>query len=171
MANIVAATIKLLKTTEPQDVTLRDVALESGHGHRLIVEWFGGKGGLFAAVFQEIFESLLQTGEFYLSDVVVRPEVRTAFKVFNYMQMHHPEFVKEVRTGKFIQAVEDRLTNGLGMSADRARLIANRIAVSAIGISLFIDYFDLSDDEAIQMIRDEFKLMTGHDMPTRPGVE
>lgn len=74
MSNIIAATIRLLEVKGPHEVTLRDVAKESGHGHRLISEWFGGKGGLYAAVVTKTFENLVNTGELFYSDIAVRPE-------------------------------------------------------------------------------------------------
>lgn len=168
MANIVAATIRLLETTKPQDITLRDVARESGHGHRLIVEWFGGKGGLFAAVSNEVVEILLQTGAIFYSDLPLRPELRSALEIFNFMQLHHPEFVKEARTGIAVKTIEERLQIVAGLSEEAARAAANRLALQLLGIVLFKEYFPLSDDDVMQMMRDEFKASTGLDMPDNP---
>lgn len=165
MANIVAATVRLLETHNPQDITLRDVAQESGHGHRLIVEWFGGKGGLFAAVFNEIFQGLTESGGLFSADVPTRPEVRTAFKLFNFMQMHHREFVESVRSRVVVDTVCNRIRTVLGLSEERADLVARRIAVLSIGIALFGDFFELTEEEAILLMQDEFRTMTGLTLP------
>jgi len=127
MSNIIAATIRLLEVKGPHEVTLRDVAKESGHGHRLISEWFGGKGGLYAAVVMKTFENLVSTGELFYSDIAVRPEVRAAVRVFNYMQMHHREFVD------------------------------------------FAEFQQLTDDEVIQMTKDEVKSSMGFDLSDNPN--
>lgn len=168
MANIVSATIRLLQSTSPQDITLRDIARESGHGHRLIVEWFGGKGGLFAAVFTEIFRSLRESGELFYANVPTRTEVRVAFQVFNYMHMHHREFVENVRDTFVLQALQERLVEGPGLAEDRARLTANRLSVLTIGLALFRDFFSLSEEDAVRMMQDEFETMTGLELPASP---
>lgn len=168
MANIVAATIRLLETTKPQDITLRDVARESGHGHRLIVEWFGGKGGLFAAVSDAVLERLIQAGAVFYSDLPLRPELRSVVEIFNFMQLHHPEFVKDARTGIVVKSIEERLQVVAGLSEQAARAAANRLALQLLGIVLFKEYFPLSDDDVIQMMRDEFKATTGLEMPDNP---
>lgn len=168
MANIVAATIRLLETATPQEITLRDVARESGHGHRLIVEWFGGKGGLFSAVFNEIFRQLTSTGELFVASISLRTEVRTAFQMFNYMQIHHREFVERERTGFVLQALQERVAQNLSVSSEKASLIARRMAVLNIGLALFSEYFNLTDEEIIQMAQDEFKSMTGLNLPAYP---
>lgn len=168
MANIIAATLRLLESHPPQDITLRDVATESGHGHRLIVEWFGGKGGLFAAVIVEIFQRLTTTGELFYADVPIRPDVRRAFQVFNYMHMHHPDFVDTVRDRFVLGTLQERLRTNLGLPEGQARRVAERLAVLALGIANFRDLFDMSDDEFVQLMQDEFKTTTGFDLPARP---
>ena len=168
MANIVAATVRLLETRSPQEITLRDVATESGHGHRLIVEWFGGKGGLFLAVFTEIFERLRSSGELFYANVPLRTDVRVAFQLFNYMQMHHKEYVESVRDSFVLEAVRGRLQDVVGLAEQEADMVARKIAVLSLGISLFGDFFDLTEDEAIAMMQDFFRAMTGVTFSDRP---
>lgn len=169
MKNVLEATLRLLETTNPKDVTLRDVARESGHGPRLIIEWFGGKGGLFAAAFEKVFSDITQSGELFLADVVVRPDVRVAFQIFNYMQLNHRDLVLSLRDGLVIQTVQERLVSNLGLSKEAASLTSRRIAVQVLGIALFRDYFDLTDDEAIAMIQDEFRSTTGVTLADNPN--
>ena len=168
MTNIVAATVRLLETRSPQEITLRDVADESGHGHRLIVEWFGGKGGLFAAVFTETFEHLRTSGELFYANVPLRNDVRIAFQLFNYMQMHHREYVESVRDTFVLETIQERLRNVAGLAEKDADLVARRISVLTLGIALFADFFDLTEDEAIAMMQEEFRAMTGFTLPDRP---
>lgn len=166
MANVIAATHKLLETIPPQKITMRDIALESGHGHRLIVEWFGGKGGLFREVILGVFEHLASVGALRGADVPLRPDVRKAFQIFNYMQMNHPDYVQGVRDHSVMNMLEERLVTNFNVPADRARLISGRISILAMGIAVFRDHFtNLSDDELIQMMQDEFKSTTGVELP------
>jgi AcrR family transcriptional regulator len=165
MANIVAATIRLLQTKSPQDLTLKDIAEESGHGNRLIVEWFGGKGGLFVAVFQEIFQNLLETGDLFAADVPVRHEVRGAFRLFNYMFTNHPEVIASNREGLVFAGALERLQSRAALSEEEATRILRRLTVLILGISLFGELFQLEDDEAIRMMQDEFRLSAGYELP------
>jgi hypothetical protein len=132
------------------------------------VEWLGGKGGLLAAVTDEIFLSLSKTGELFYSDIALRPQIRTALQIFNFMQMHHPEFVKITRRGIASEAAKERLRTVAGLSDETARLAVDRLGVQLLGIVLFREYFSLSDDEVIRMMKDEFKTTTGRDLPDNP---
>jgi AcrR family transcriptional regulator len=169
MENIVAATIRLLGERGPADITLRDVARESGHGHRLIVEWFGGKGGLFDAVFRKIFDDLMQTGTLFYADVPLRIEVRRAFELFNYMHVHHRDFIESTRDEFVIKAMRERMQSGLGLAEDKATLVANRLSILVLGIALFRDYFSLSDDEVVRMMQDEFRVSSGFELADNPN--
>lgn len=156
MANIVAATIELLKTKGPQDITLREIANESGHHHRMIVEWFGGKGGLFNAVAVEVFAKLIESGEIFTLDVALRDEVRLVFDIFNYMQMHHTEIVKQFQSGFVVNTIEQRLVDFQGWDRAEASFLAKRFAVQTIGLVLFREFFGISDEEAQRIIAEEF---------------
>lgn len=168
MTNIVSATIRLLETRSPQDITLREVAEASGHGHRLIVEWFGSKGDLFTAVFNQVFEDLVSEGLFFYADIPTRPEVRKVFQLFDYMRVQHPDFIKGVQSGRFVEVVKDRLKTNLGVPAEQASSAARRLSVLVIGISLFSELFDVSDEEAVAMMQNEFKASTGFDLSDNP---
>ncbi len=168
MVNIVAATIRLLETCAPQEITLRDVASESGHGHRLIVEWFGSKGELFVAVFQAVFENLVESGTFFYADLPTQPDVRKVLRLFNYMLVEHPEFIASVRRGHLLEVVEERLKSIRQIPADQAQVVAKRLTVLTLGIALFSEYLELSDDEAVRMMQNEFKASTGFEMPDNP---
>ena len=168
MTNIISATLQLLKTHSPQDITLRDVAAVSGHAPRLIIEWFGGKGGLYAAVFTEIFTDLIESGELFAADVPTRKDVKIAFQLFNYMLLHHPDFVEEARSSLVMDVVMNQIVNVLGKTPEEAAVATRRLVVATLGIAIFQEFFGMSDDEAIKMVQDEFKSTTGMNMPAHP---
>ncbi len=169
MKNVLEATIRLLKTTEPKDVTLRDVARESGHGPRLIIEWFGGKGGLFAAVCIRTFEDLAATGNLFFSDIATRPELRAAVRVFNYMQVNHPAFVEQVRTDFLHDIIADRLMVVRGFSKERASVAARRILAHTMGLAIAADFHRLSDDVVIEMTQAEAMSAMGFELSDNPN--
>jgi len=39
---------------DPDQITVCDIAAESGHHHRFVQAWFGGKVGLFRAAFDRL---------------------------------------------------------------------------------------------------------------------
>ena len=59
-ANLIAgdyqldATILLLQDRSPDQITVRDVAQASGHHHRFVQAWFGGKVGLLREAFDRL---------------------------------------------------------------------------------------------------------------------
>lgn len=147
MENIIAAASSLLEHENAGDITIRDIAKASGHHHRLIIEWFGNKGGLMYAVFEKIFTELIDSGELFTSTIALRPDVRKVFRLFNYMQMNHPDFVRSKRTLFAVNAIEKRLREVGGLSEEQARLAARQLSVHTLGLSLFGQIFDLTDDE------------------------
>jgi len=147
MANIVAATLEILDTTPPQDVTIRQVAEKSGHHHRLIVEWFGGKHELFAVAFETIFRSLIESGELFDSGIASRTDVKKGFLLFNYGQMHDPEFTRRAQTGFVLGQMEKQIARQRNLSLDEARIAARQLAVHTVARSLFATFFGLSDDD------------------------
>lgn len=168
MKNVLETTLRLLETHSPKDVTLRDVARESGHGPRLIIEWFGGKGGLYAAVFKKVFGDIAETGDLFFADFSIRRDVGIALQVFNYMQLNHRDEVMALRDEFLINVAAERMQNNLGLSADAALVAARRLAIVALGVGLFREYAGLSDDEAVAMVQDEFRATTGQEFPDNP---
>lgn len=168
MTNIVDATIRLLKTTGPANITLRNISHESGHGHRLIVEWFGGKGGLFAAVVNKVFTELAATGDLFYSDIATRPEVRAAVRLQNYMQVLHPELVEQARSNFVSDVLIERLRTIRGLSEEQAHIAVRRIQAHTMGLAIMAEFHNLPDDVVIQMTKDEVKASMGFELPDNP---
>jgi AcrR family transcriptional regulator len=169
MKNVLDATLRLLETHSPKDVTLRDVARESGHGPRLIIEWFGGKGGLYGAVFMKVFNDIIESGDLFFADFGIRRDVGIAFHVLNYMQLNHRDEVLALRDELLIKAASERMQRNLGLPPDTALLVARRVTVVALGVGLFREYAGLSDDEAVTLTQDVFRISTGVEFPDNPA--
>ncbi|MEN9805477.1 MAG: hypothetical protein RIS41_2324 [Actinomycetota bacterium] len=168
MRNVLDATLRLLETHSPKDVTLRDVARESGHGPRLIIEWFGGKGGLYGAVFKKVFSDIIESGDLFFADFGIRRDVGIAFQVLNYMQLNHRDEVLALRDELLIKTASERMERILGLPPDAALLAARRVTVVALGVGLFREYAGLSDDEAVALTQDVFRASTGREFPDNP---
>ena len=162
------ATIRILQTTRPAEITLRDIARESGHGHRLIVEWFGGKGGLYGVVVAKIFEDLAATGDLFYSDIATRPEVRAAVRVFNYMQVLHPEVVQANRTNFVTDVIRERLRTFRGFTDEQADIAVRRIQAHTMGLAIMAEFHQLPDEVVIEMTKAEIRAAMGFDLPDNP---
>lgn len=169
MNNVVSATLRLLETKRPAEITLRDIAQESGHGNRLIVEWFGGKGGLFAAVVAKVFEDLASSGTLFYSDIALRPEFRSAVRIFNYMQVLHPEFVEQARTPFMFDVIRARLRDFRGFTDEQADIAVRRIMVHTVGLAIMAEFHHLPDDVVIEMTKAEVRAAMGFDLPDNPN--
>lgn len=165
MANVLEATIGLLKSRHPNDITLRDISLESGHGPRLMIEWFGSKGGLLAAATTKMFADLASSGDLYVADVAIRPDVTNLFRIFTHMLVNHPDELTAMRPRTVSGLVESRLIENLGKTPEEAAYIARRVAVLILGLATFREFFEVSDDEAVRMFQDEFRATTGVLLP------
>ena len=60
--HMVEATIRLLQDRSPEQITVRDIAEASGHHHRFVQAWFGGKVGLLRAVFDRRPHAMVRGG-------------------------------------------------------------------------------------------------------------
>lgn len=110
-------------------------------------------------------------GDISLRDVATEAghDVRLAIRVFNYMQMHHPEVVEQVRNYAALDLARQRLLTYRGLSEDQASLATRRLAVLMMGIAVFSEFVNLTDDEIIAMVQDELKTTIGATMPDNPN--
>ena len=159
--NVLEATVRLLKTHNPGEITLGDISLESGHGPRLMIEWFGSKGGLLAAAATKMFADLANSGDLYSADVAINPDVTNVFKIFNHMLVNHPDELAAIRPNTVTSMLETRIRENLGKSEEEAAYIVRRFSVLILGLAVFREFIGVADDEAVRMFQDEFRATTG----------
>ena len=135
---MVDATIRLLQERSPEQITVRDVAEESGHHHRFVQAWFGGKVGLFRAVFDRMTEA---SAERIRSQAPLAqpfgPDVRIAVALMNWIVAAEPGSLDGPRPTPIIDEVAETYRRQFGLDGEVARLMALRMVGASIAAMLF----------------------------------
>src|SRR5687768_15018041 len=96
--HMIDATIRLLLDRSPEQITVRDVARESGHHHRFVQAWFGSKVGLIRAAFDRLLE---QTARGIPSPYVPHEgfsrEIEIAATLLNWLMATDPDSLSAPR--------------------------------------------------------------------------
>src|SRR4029079_12017182 len=91
MNNMIEATARLLRERQPDQITVRDIAQASGHHHRFVQAWFGGKVGLFRATFDRmIHESAEQVGAPLERRTGFEPDLQAIAVLMNWLVAADP---------------------------------------------------------------------------------
>jgi AcrR family transcriptional regulator len=138
MEHMVAATLRLLQDHSPDQITVRDVADASGHHHRFVQAWFGGKVGLFRAA----FEGMLQDAAGRIQRPFVptegfRKDLRAAVGLMNWMMAADPGALDSPRPTPIIDQIATIYREDFSLDDDVARLMALRVVGVAISAMLF----------------------------------
>jgi AcrR family transcriptional regulator len=138
MANMVEATIRLLQQHQPDDITVRDVAEASGHHHRFVQAWFGGKVGLFRAVFDHMTQTaaLEIRGPSSPHDGFV-PGARVIAGLMNWLMAADPDSLSGPRAMPIVERLTELYRKEFGFEPELARLMALRVVSASIAVLLF----------------------------------
>jgi AcrR family transcriptional regulator len=157
--HMVEATIRLLQDRSPEQITVRDIAEASGHHHRFVQAWFGGKVGLLRAVFDRL---LADVASGIPSPLVPREgfsrEVRTAAMLMNWLMAAEPGCLDAPRPTPIVDRVIAVYRNEFGLDDDLARLMALRLVGGAISVILFSGPLGITKDELPALIQLEMDL-------------
>lgn len=146
MANMVAAARALLDDRPPEEITVRDIAAASGHHHRFVQAWFGGKVGLFRTVFDQMVDELSSDPAPVLERTSMRTSTRTLVHLLNWLVATDGSAFKGDRPTPLV----DRITGAYesaGLDGTTARMMAVRVIGTTISMVLFADVLGVSDDD------------------------
>ena len=139
MRAMVAATVELMLERSPDQITVREVAARSGHHHRFVSAWFGGKAGLFRAAFDtmatDISESLVLTAP--PPGTVPTPAAVRLVHLMNWLATHDAEAFDVERPTPLIDRIAGQYTERFGQDPEEARLSAQRLLASVVALTLF----------------------------------
>lgn len=129
MQAMVDATVELLEERSPDDVTIRDIAGRCGHHHRFVAGWFGSKVGLFRVAFDRMAETVADgfVLEVPRGGTGPRPPIVRLLQLMNWLAIHDPEPRPDDRATPLIARVSQAYETQFGMSAELARLSAQRL--------------------------------------------
>ena len=137
MEHMLAATVDLLYRRGPDQVTIRDVAEASGHHHRFVQTWFGGKVELFRAAFDRMAVEVA-TG---IPDRIgvqdgIQPATQSLALLMNWLVAVAPG----------------------SLAPDLARLMALRLTATTVAAVLFRGPLGLADDDVARLADIELEL-------------
>ena len=148
MENMVDATVRLLQDRSPEQITVRDVAEASGHHHRFVQAWFGGKVGLFRAVFDRMTEaSAERLRRESMLPQPFGPDVRMVITLMNWLVAAEPGALDGPRPTPIIDQVTDTYHELYGLDRDLARLMALRMVGASIAAVLFPGPMGVTSDD------------------------
>ena len=131
------ATIELLESVTPDQLTIREIADRAGVFHRYVPDYFGGKAELFADIYPEMQERAT-IGLDGMAGDSIRPEVVRFARLAIWLSANREGGVP--RTERSIMArLVDSLTSYAGIDEEVAVLLAQRLVAAAIAFAAFPD--------------------------------
>ncbi len=169
--HMIAATIRLLEVRDPDQITVRDVAEESGHHHRFVQAWFGGKVGLFRAVFDRLnLEAADRIRDSFVSERGFATDVLASARLMNWLVAAEPGALDGPRPTPIIDQVVEQYRLRYGLEHDTARLMTLRLVGAALAAMLFAGPLGLEPDDVPALAHLEVELATllaaAHTAPT-----
>ena len=145
--NMLGATVELLTERRPEDITVRDVAAASGHHHRFVQAWFGGKVGLFRAAFDRMSAELASHIPEELRGESLDQRALGLARLLNWLIAADPDSMAGSRETPVIDRVGEVYEAELGLDPETARLVATRTVAASISFLLFADVLGLGPDD------------------------
>jgi AcrR family transcriptional regulator len=128
---------KLLQTTSPDDLGIRDIGALADVHHRFVAEWFGGKVGLFRAVHdartQQISDLILTSSNFGDQGGKVLESIRHEIVLVNWLIQNGSHFDDLKDAFPALHAAKSFLAQAFSLSdedADKSAHIIGSIVVA-----------------------------------------
>lgn len=160
---IIDAAEKVLLDREPAEITFDQVAATAGVSRGLVYNYFGDRGGLFAAMYLRSFDPLVDEIECRLRATGVSPErkLRDVVEVYLRFAVDHPSAWKLVGNGDatehpVVRAARqqhiERISATWGDTADVRLLASGIIGFLEGATTTWLAETDLSVEEATDVI-------------------
>jgi len=159
--HMVTAAIRLLEVRDPDHITVRDIAAESGHHHRFVQAWFGGKVGLFRAAFDRLnLEAADRIRDSFVSDRGFAADVLASARLMNWLVAAEPGALDGPRPTPIIDQVVEQYRLRYGLEHDTARLMTLRLVGAALAGMLFAGPLGLEPEDVPELAHLEVELAT-----------
>jgi AcrR family transcriptional regulator len=156
-ANMIAAARGLLAERGPEEITVREIADRSGHHHRFVQAWFGGKVGLFRAVFDQLAAEMAERAPNTLGAQGFAPDTRLAAHLMNWLVATDPASLAEERPTPVLDNIV-QVYLALGLETELAWRMARRLMATAMGMILFGDALGVAEDDIAGFVELEREL-------------
>ena len=156
---LLAATYQCVSRFGLAKTTIEDVAKASGHHHRFVQAWFGGKVGLLRAAFDRLLEDAVRgiPSPFVAREGFNR-EVRTAASLMNWLMAADPGSLDPPRPRPIVERVIEIYRTEFDLDDDLARLMALRLVSGATSIILFSGPLGIANDDLPALMQLEIDL-------------
>lgn len=148
---MLAAAVDLLVETPPEQITIRDVADASGHHHRFVKTWFGGKVGLFRAAFDRLGAEVGEAISSDLSGTALGPRSLALARLMNWLIATDPAAFDGPRPTPVNDRVTATYVEQLGLDEDEARLVAARTIGTAVSFLLFRSALGVDEQDMVRL--------------------
>ena len=155
MRLLLDAAEQLLKTTEPEDLGVREICDQAGVHSRLVTEWFGGKTGLFRAVHNsrsKMISDLLSTrttlGE---GGGKTARDIRQEIVLVNWLIKNGSEFSNTTDAFPAIQGIINYLTTTTNLSKEAVEKSAHILGSIMIADAVLYPHIQV-ENSAIDLI-------------------
>lgn len=156
--HMVDATVALLREMPPEQITVRMVSGRSGHHHRFVSEWFGGKSGLFRAALDALLASASTDSALFGSDATtIHPDVRISIHLMNWLNTNGEGGVLASPPAHFRERLAQSFVDGFGADPELADLLARRVVLGTIGLVLFGDIMEIDEETFIRLRQIEIR--------------
>ena len=131
------ATLELLETISPADLTIRDIADRAGVFHRYVPDYFGGKAELLADIYPTL-QAQAAAGLAPLEGNTIRPEMIRFARVAVWLSQNRDAGIPKGHRPIIDQLVAT-LTNDANLDAATSLLLSQRLMAGVITIAAFPD--------------------------------
>ncbi|MDW3215546.1 MAG: TetR family transcriptional regulator [Ilumatobacteraceae bacterium] len=156
---MIDATLELLADRPVEHITVREVAERSGHHHRFVAAWFGGKAGLFKAVFEQLVRQLAPTGRMLTESGHIDPRAEQVVQLLNWLVANHPEAFADRAETPLVDAMAAAHV-AMGIADDDARLLAQLVLAATVGVILFGNVLGLQPGDAARLYEMQMQMAT-----------
>lgn len=156
---MIEATVGLLRERSPDQITVRDVAEASGHHHRFVQAWFGGKVGLFRSAFDRMVEDGAGQIQFPVTpNDGFASDLRALTNLMNWLVATDPGSLDGPRPTPIIDQMIEGYREEFGFDRETARLMALRVVGASIAGMLFPGPLGITPDDVPAIARLEREL-------------
>lgn len=161
MGHMVEAAVRLLQERKPDEITVREIAAESGHHHRFVQAWFGGKTGLFRAAFDQMIESTAANVRApFAAQAGLAESARVLAGLMSWLVAADPESLSDRERLPIVERLIEMYRTTFGFDDELARLMALRVLGVAISALLYGGPLGIRPDDVPAFAALEMELAT-----------
>ena len=134
---IVASTLKLLLTRDPDALTIREIATHAKTHHRYIPDYFGGKGPLFAEVLPLASAEIVGIVQEGSPEKFPSKELKRMIRLMAWLSTNEPAWFKNRTLGQVLDVVTEYYRSTYGLDPVMARQMGQRLVSAVVTAVLF----------------------------------